>query len=362
MKSKVIGIIGGGQLGMMMIEEAHKLGAKAICLDPSIDAVAFKIADEYIVASFDDLESLEKLCQKSDVVTYEFENVSGNILKLLKDKYNFKQGIGPLLDSQDRLNEKMNALNNGLRPAKFYNVLNYEDLIKGIDELGYPCIYKTRTLGYDGHGQIMLRNNEDIKSVTKYLEKPGILEEFIKFDLEVSIVLVSDKDKIINFPIAQNIHKNGILDLSITPANINKELENKIIKISKEFMISCEYKGILAIEYFIMGNEIYFNEMAPRPHNSGHYTIEGCQTNQFKELCKFLLDIPIEEPKLLNPTIMKNILGEDLENVLKVNSLENVFVHVYGKNKILPKRKMGHITFTNTTIKKYNKEFKKYFV
>ena len=362
--NKTIGIIGAGQLGMMIAEQARILGAKTICLDPTPDSPAFKVCDDYIVAAFDDAQALEELCRRSDVVTYEFENVPGDLLISLEK--HIKQGVRPLLDSQDRVREKINARENGLTPANFAEVNDMESLLEGVKKIGYPCIFKTRRMGYDGHGQVVLRNDADVGAMhaSPLLSVPAILEEFIPFDFEVSIVMVNDGKKIINFPIGRNIHTGGILDLCIVPLDPTLRqaqgsvvvepvetpaLVQKIETLSKDFMRRCDYKGILTIEFFVKGDEVYFNEMAPRPHNSGHYTIEGCNTNQFMELCRFLLDMDLQEPKLIAPTIMKNILGQDLEvakEIAKENK-PNVYVHIYGKTESKPKRKMGHITFVD---------------
>lgn len=362
---KTIGIIGGGQLGLMIIEQAHLLGARTICLDPAADAPAFKISDEHIVAQFDDERALDELCRRSDVVTYEFENVPGDLLIALEKKYNIPQGFRPLFDSQDRVREKNNARRNGLNTPKFAEVDDMESLKKGVAELGYPCIYKTRTMGYDGHGQVMLRSEADLERVVPYFGVSGILEEFVKFDYEASIVMVNDGREIIHFPIGRNIHRDGILDLCIVPAaEMSDAVRDKIIVQSEEFMRRCDYKGILAIEFFVKGDEIYFNEMAPRPHNSGHYTIEGCDTNQFRELCRFVLGEPLHKPELVAPTIMKNILGQDLETAETIakEGRDGVYVHIYGKTVSKPKRKMGHITFVGMTMAEYQKEWEKRFV
>ena len=356
-----IGIIGGGQLGLMLCEEAKLLGAKTIVLDPSDDAPAFKIADEHITASFDDFEALEDLCKRADVITYEFENVRSDYLITLEDKYNIKQGFKPLFDGQDRIREKSYAQNHGLKTAKFFDINSKEDVLNAIKELGYPCLYKTRTLGYDGHGQVLLKSEADIEKLNEFLGGPGIIEEFIKFDYEVSIVMVSDGKNVVNFPIGKNIHKNGILDLTIVPSGMDAKLEKRLIEASKKFMLDCNYLGILAIEYFVKGDEFYFNEMAPRPHNSGHYTIEGCNTNQFRELDRYLLNLPFEEPKLLSPTIMKNILGQDVKAVLIYRTLPNAYVHMYGKKENRINRKMGHITFKDMTYEEYKNNISEAF-
>ena len=318
-----IGIIGGGQLGMMLAEEIHNLGAKAICLDPNPKCPASYVCDETIVSEYSDLEGLKKLGDKCDVLTYEFENVPADKLKFLKDKYNFLQGIEPLFDSQNRIREKTNAKNLGLNTPKFKAIYSKDDLLEGIKEIGMPCVYKTTTLGYDGHGQVVIKCEDDLKKVEPYL------------------------------------NGEGILDLVI--AEENKAIFEEIKNASYAFMEKADYLGILTIEYFVKGDKFYFNEMAPRPHNSGHYTIEGCTTNQYRELARFLLGMPLDVPKLKSPTIMKNILGFDYDNMKKILANDNVFIHDYHKADVRKNRKMAHITFTNMTITEYNKEYKNRF-
>ena len=354
-----IGIIGGGQLGMMLAEEIHNLGAKAICLDPNPKCPASFVCDETIVSEYSDLDGLNKLGSKCDVLTYEFENVPADQLKFLKDKYNFLQGIEPLFDSQNRIREKTNAKNLGLNTPKFKAINSKDDLLEGIKEIGMPCVYKTTTLGYDGHGQVVIRCEDDLKKVEPYLNGEGILEEFIKYDYETSIIMVRSKNQIISFPMTTNIHKNGILDLVV--AEGSNEIFEEIKNASYSFMERANYLGILTIEFFVKGDKFYFNEMAPRPHNSGHYTIEGCTTNQYRELARFLLGMPLEVPKLKSPTIMKNILGFDYDNMKQIAPNDNVFIHDYHKADVRRYRKMAHITFTNMTITKYNKEYKNRF-
>lgn len=427
---KTIAIIGGGQLGLMIAREAHNLGAAVAVLDPAPDAPAFAQADRHVVGAYDDIQALEELCEGSDAVTYEFENVPGEVLRHIENKYNIRQGIAPLFDSQDRLREKANARIHGLKTPEFIPVpaldfmkpedgeepvpgnpeypvpmsaadaarLSGEERIYQLEQavsvLGMPCVLKTRTLGYDGHGQAVIREKGDLRSASDLLKVPCILEKFVDFDYEASVVMVSDGEKVIHFPIGRNIHTGGILDLSIVPApGLSDGLEENgtgagIALACGNFMKSCGYRGILAIELFVKGNEFYFNEMAPRPHNSGHYTIEGCSTNQYRELCRFLLGRPLETPVLLAPTVMKNILGQDLDaaKAIVAESLEGagpgvsvsspeevdnafcgvagkgVYVHLYGKTQSRPKRKMGHITFTPMTLEEFNDRWAGRFV
>ena len=361
---KTVGIIGGGQLGLMIAEQARELGVRTISLDPAPDAPAFRVCDDHIVAAYDDAAALEELCCRSDAVTYEFENVPGEILIPLCEKYNIPQGYKPLYDSQDRLREKTNARDHGLRTPGFAAVDDEASLRAAVKELGLPAVLKTRTLGYDGHGQLVLKTEADIERALPLLAVPCILEEFVRFDFEASIVMVADAERVVSFPVGRNIHRDGILDLCIVPAETDPQVLERMKAESERFMRDCGYRGILAIEYFIRGGEIYFNEMAPRPHNSGHYTIEGSTTNQFRELVRYLVGEPLQEPRLVAPTVMKNILGQDLEAAEKVaaENLPGVYVHLYGKTECRPKRKMGHITFVGMTAGEYERDWAARFV
>ena len=361
---KTVGIIGGGQLGLMIAEQAQELGVRTISLDPAPDAPAFRVCDDHIVAAYDDAAALEELCRRSDAVTYEFENVPGEILIPLCEKYNIPQGYKPLYDSQDRLREKTNARDHGLRTPGFAAVDDEASLRAAVKELGLPAVLKTRTLGYDGHGQLVLKTEADIERALPLLAVPCILEEFVRFDFEASIVMVADAEQVVSFPVGRNIHRDGILDLCIVPAETDPQVLERMKAESERFMRDCGYRGILAIEYFIRGGEIYFNEMAPRPHNSGHYTIEGSTTNQFRELVRYLVGEPLQEPRLVAPTVMKNILGQDLGAAEKVaaENLPGVYVHLYGKTECRPKRKMGHITFVGMTAGEYERDWAARFV
>lgn len=419
--AKKIGIIGGGQLGLMIAEEAHRQGALVYALDPAPDAPAFAECDGHIVAAYDDLGALEQLGDMTDVLTYEFENVPGDILRHLEGKYNIPQGIAPLFDSQDRLREKNNAKRHGLPvpdyvplpacssdedcaevPCELTDGQRREELSEAVKKVGMPCVLKTRRLGYDGHGQAVIREEKDIEKAAELLHVPCILEAFVPFDYECSVIMVRDGQKTIHFPIGRNIHKGGILDLCIVPAETlymtgnqsnpdQTPLCSRIVDACEKFMEGCDYKGILAIELFIKGNDFVFNEMAPRPHNSGHYTIEGCTSSQYTELCHFLLGKALEQPELVAPTVMKNILGQDLESTWKIidtahaehwqnpaavpvsNSAKGgkaycgeagkgVFVHIYGKTELRPKRKMAHITYVPMIQELFEKNWESKFV
>ncbi len=350
---KRIGVVGGGQLGLMIGEAAESLGYEIASLDPAEDAPAAAVAEVHVVAAYDDEVALRVLCDDVDVVTYEFENIPASVLEPLCSEYNIPQGCAPLLDSQDRFFEKSNAQRSGFKTPKFAAVDDAASLRAAVELIGLPAVLKTRRMGYDGRGQMVVRTAEDVEQAAAMVEVPSILEEFVNFDFEVSTVVVRSEGDAVIFPIGRNIHKRGVLDLSIVPAPITDDLRRRIEQQSVAFMEKCGYYGILAIEYFVKGDEVIFNEMAPRPHNSGHYTIEGCVGgSQFSELVRYLVGEPFAEVGLAaDSVIMKNILGEDMAEAVRIaeecerGEHEGCYVHLYGKSECKVGRKMGHITF-----------------
>ncbi|MDE5624307.1 MAG: ATP-grasp domain-containing protein, partial [Alistipes sp.] len=242
---KTIGIIGGGQLGLMLAQEARRLGLRTVALDPAADAPAFAACDGRIVAAYDDAAALEELCRQSDAVTYEFENVPGEVLVPLVEKYNIPQGFRPLYDSQDRLREKENARACGFATPDYAAVDDERSLREAAARLGYPCVLKTRTLGYDGHGQAVLRSDSDLAKALPLLTVPCILEAFVDFDCEASLVMVCDGVRTITFPIGRNVHRDGILDLCFVPAEgLAPGLEERMRQTGERFMQACGYTGI----------------------------------------------------------------------------------------------------------------------
>ncbi len=360
-----IGIVGGGQLGLMIAEAANALGHSCVALDPAVDAPAFRVCEGHIVARYDDVAALTELCEGCDVVTYEFENIPATILEPLCAKYKIKQGCMQLLMSQDRLVEKRNAAANGLTTQRFEAVDDEESLMSAIEKLSLPAVLKSRRMGYDGHCQVVIKCEADIAKARNILDVPCILEEFVDYDYEVSTIVVRSKGEYTLFPVGRNIHRRGVLDLSISPATMPEQLRTRIEQGSLAFMERCGYYGILAIEYFVRGEDVIFNEMAPRPHNSGHYTIEGCRSSQFAELVHYLTEEPLEGGDLVaESVVMKNILGEDMAAAEQLASEEHegVYVHLYGKSECRAGRKMGHITFVGTTEEEYRAKWAERFI
>lgn len=345
---KTIGIIGGGQLAWMLAIEAKKLGYKTICLDPNPKASASYVVDEMIVAPYENLKAVELLCQKSDVVTYEFENVDACVIKNLQEEYNIVQGYLPLYISQNRLREKQAAEQSGLKVPKYLKIMNQTELIAGINKIGYPAILKTSSGGYDGKNQYWLKSHQELPIIQP---DEYILEQVIDFDFEVSIIAFRNiKNEFTHLPIARNVHQNGILYYTTVPADISTDLERQIIDLAKQFMVYHQFIGIITLELFIKGNEIYFNEMAPRPHNSGHYSLDVCDQNQYTLLLAAILNQPLGEVVLKTKALMLNILGQDVKRLKKLCDTTFPFKHYdYLKDVMRNNRKVGHITYLNAT-------------
>ena len=355
----VVGIIGGGQLGMMLAEALLKKGISSIALDPNENCSCNHVCKEIIVSEYNNKEKLEELAKKCDVLTYEFENIKSENLEFLVKNYNLKQGIKQLYISQDRLREKEFARINGLNTPKYYEVNSLEEAKKGLEYVKYPAVLKTRTMGYDGHGQHIIRSEEDLLKVNDFSNM--ILEEFIKYDYETSIIMIRDNDDIVSLPMGVNIHKDNVLD--IVDVSSEKEIFNEIKKDSYEFLKKADFKGIITIEFFVKGDTYYFNEIAPRPHNSGHFSIEACDKSQYELLADYLIGNKLTEPKLLHKAIMKNILGFDYLKIVDFENVNNCFVHDYHKKDIKNMRKMAHLTFLDIEydefIDKYNNKFER---
>ena len=350
---KKIGIIGGGQLGMMMAEAAHQLGFQVIVLDPTPLCPCGQIAEEQIIANYDDVIKIEELCQKTDVVTYEFENIPYSSVKELKTKYNIPQGELPLFLSQHRLREKKAAVEAGIKCSDYFSVNSVFGLSRAIKAIGYPSVLKSCSGGYDGKGQVVLHSAAQLpEAVILSASSECMLEKFIPFDCEISVIVTrSIHGEISTLPVSQNIHKDNILFMSIIPASISENVLKKADEMARKMMLHLGFVGTLAIELFVVGDDVLFNEMAPRPHNSGHYSIEGCVTSQFEQHIRAITGMPLGSTTLKQPTIMVNYLGQHIEGIKKLREadLPSIFIHDYGKVEAKHNRKMGHVTFLNYT-------------
>ena len=359
-----IGIIGGGQLGKMMAQSAQKMGFKVICLDPNPDSPCKSVAHEFITAAYDDEEALHELGEKSDVITYEFENISAEQLIRLTQKFNIPQGYQAIQLLQDRLTEKQTLQQAGSKIVPFLPIKEEKDLNVVINQLGYPFIVKTRFGGYDGKGQVLVKNEESIQEAKDLIsQQECVAEQFLDIALEVSLtVTIGNQKQITYFPLQENEHRNQILFKTIVPARSDKEQEarDEVNKIINEV----HFVGTFTVEFFIdKSNQLYVNEIAPRPHNSGHYSIEACDYSQFDThiLAVTGQNLP-KEIEILKPAVMMNLLGRDLD------LLEDQFanhpewhVHIYGKPERKPNRKMGHMTILTNNVDETEKDMLKQF-
>ncbi|MBC2022319.1 5-(carboxyamino)imidazole ribonucleotide synthase [Listeria booriae] len=346
--NSTIGIIGGGQLGRMMALAAKAMGYKVIVLDPTVDAPCAQVADEQIVANYTDLNALKELAEKSDVVTYEFENVDNDALHSIENSVRIPQGSELLSITQDRILEKayLESLNINLAP--YAVIVDRDDIEQHINSLGYPAVLKTTQGGYDGKGQYVIHSEEDIDKAVELLRfGTCVLEAWIPFEREVSVIVARNSEgQIETFPVAENDHKNNILHTTVVPAALDEESIHEAEAIAVKLAEYLHLEGVLTVEMFVTGSgAIYVNELAPRPHNSGHYTIEACNISQFTQHIRAIAGLPLLKPELLRPAMMINILGQHVDGVNEVLAEHpDWFVHYYGKQEAKIDRKMGHIT------------------
>lgn len=351
---KTIGIIGGGQLGRMMALAAKEMGYKIAVLDPAKYSPCAQVADIEIVAAYDDLKAIQHLAEISDVITYEFENIDYRCLQWLEKHAYLPQGSQLLNKTQNRFTEKNAIVSVGLPVAPYRLVQTQDALLEAITELSFPCVLKTTTGGYDGKGQVVLRSEADVVRARELVNQAEcILEKWVPFEKEVSVIVtrsVSGETKV--FPVAENIHVNNILHESIVPARITEALSQKAIAYAQVLADELQLVGTLAVEMFTTADgEIYINELAPRPHNSGHYTIDACEISQFRQHIRAICNLPLGETNLLKPVVMVNILGEHIEGVLgQVNRFTGCYLHLYGKEEAKAQRKMGHVNILNENI------------
>ncbi len=352
----VIGVLGGGQLGRMMALDGTKMGYRFITLEPTPNSPLGQIAEQ-IIASYDDVTAAEELASQADVITYEFENVDAGVAKLLEERSYVPQGSKLLYTTQHRLREKAAIEAAGVPVAPYRKITSLESLKEASAELGLPCVLKTATGGYDGKGQIVLRQEEQLEAAYAELSSTGaelVLEKFISFTSEISVIAArTPEGEVKSFPTAENIHVNNILHLSIVPARIPSEVQRRACQLAEQVAKGLNAVGLLAVEMFLTEDgSLYVNEVAPRPHNSGHYTMEACTTSQFEQHVRAICNLPLGDTTLLSPVVMVNVLGQHLDEVIRRTTMydpaaESLGVvsklHLYGKSDSKHNRKMGHV-------------------
>ncbi|SHF82128.1 5-(carboxyamino)imidazole ribonucleotide synthase [Ornithinibacillus halophilus] len=358
---KIIGIIGGGQLGRMMAIAAKYMGYQIIVLDPIPNCPTAQVADKQIIANYDDMNAIKQLTEVSDVITYEFENVDLEAATYIEQQGKLPQGSYALEITQNREKEKKLMEEVRLPIPRFSIVNSRVECEQAFEKITFPAVIKTCRGGYDGKGQQKLTSPEDRTQAIEFVEKHQhcIIEEWISFDKEISVIFTRTAAGAIEFfPIAENEHMDHILHKTMAPAKVTKEVKLKAIEAARVLADKMNIIGTFAIEMFVSGEDIYVNEMAPRPHNSGHYTIESCNISQFTQHIRAICGLPLIPVEVVTPAIMLNILGEDVEPTLHaMPKTPNGFVHFYGKDEVKAKRKMGHITFIGDTAEEQIRQF-----
>ncbi len=349
---KILGIIGGGQLGMMITEAAKKMPEnilKIIVLDPTQNCPAAQMGAEQILADFKDEKGIQELAQKSDIITYEIETGDSDVLKSVENQSEINPSPETLKIIQDKFLQKTLLSENKIPVGEFIQIQSLDDLKKGLDKFGYPALLKARRDAYDGRGNFKINSSEDIKKAFDYFEGNNImLEKFIPFKMEVSVIASRNtKGKIKTYPLVENIHEDNILRVTIAPARVSKEISDKAEEIAKVTMAVLKGAGVFGIEMFVTtDDEILINEIAPRVHNSGHHTLQSSETSQFEQHLRAIFGLELGSVKLLHPTIMYNILGsKEFEGEYKPIEIseQDVYLTMYGKKFSKPQRKLGHV-------------------
>lgn len=355
--NQTIGILGGGQLGKMLGQSAQKMGYKVGMYDKGEEACGFGVSHITATGSFDDKEKILNFARSVDVLTYEFENINGSILNELNDQTHLPQGASFLLATQHRVEEKSWLNEQNIPTVDYVSVQSLAELKEGLKKLGYPAILKTTRFGYDGKGQLRLKEETDLKDqeedIKQLLGANCVLENFCPFEYEASIVVARDAFNAVEcFPPAVNIHRAGILSASITPKNLSQNAVDQMTNIAEKIAQEAELIGVCGIEFFVTSDEkVLVNEIAPRPHNTGHYTIEGCNVSQFDQHILAITGRPLVPIKLLTPTLMVNILGQHVEKVPGLmEHFPEAIVHLYDKGEPKQQRKMGHFTLMADSI------------
>jgi 5-(carboxyamino)imidazole ribonucleotide synthase len=348
---RTIGILGGGQLGRMLTLEAKRMGFRVVTLEPLPDSPCGQVADEQIVAAYDDLRAIGELGARSDVVTYEFENIPlDSVLALEADRRIVHPGARALRITQDRILEKTFVAECGIPIAPFVAVRARDELIAAERTIGFPAVVKTTFGGYDGKGQWIVRSRDDAERAWR--ESKGrvlIWEALIAFDRELSIIAArSTTGQIVAFPTSENRHDHGVLETTIVPARITADVAERARRHAVAIAERLEIVGTFCVEFFQRGDELLVNEVAPRVHNSGHYSLDAMQISQYEMHVRAICDLPLVEPRQFRPAVMHNVLGAGsgdtlggIETLLRDPDLK---LHLYGKAHAALRRKMGHFT------------------
>ena len=340
--NRTIGIIGGGQLARMLATAAAELGFEINIYCPDRDCPAAQVANKTVLGNYDDNEKLVAFAKNINVLTYEFENINIEALEELEKIVDIRPSVKALKISQDRYTEKTYLNSLGIKTTKFYKIDEVSDIEKHFVKIKKPILIKTRRLGYDGKGQVLIKTQDDINEY--YLKNefsPSIGEEVLRFDKELSVIIVRDKEGNTKaFEPGENVHERGILVTTTLPSSISEALRNDATEIAKKIVGDLDYIGVMGVEFFLKGKELLVNEIAPRVHNSGHWTMDGSYSSQFQQHIRAIMELPLLSTERHSDIVMYNLIGKVTSDLLK-NELAKV--HIYGKKDPRPGRKMGHV-------------------
>lgn len=352
-----LGVLGGGQLGRMFTAAALTMGYEVIVLDPDPESPAGRIATKHIAADYADADALDSFARRCAAVTTEFENVPAETLETLARRCIVRPGARAVAIAQDRILEKTFLHDHGFSTAPFAIVRSAADLRAALGNMGLPAILKVARLGYDGKGQIRIDNPDDaMRGWDTVKHAPCVLEKLLPLDTELSVVLTRGADGTIAcWPVGENQHRNGILDVTLVPARVSTSLARDAEALAQQIAMKLDYVGVMAVEFFVSHGVLRINEIAPRPHNSGHFTLDACVTSQFEQQVRALCGLPLGETRLLTPVAMANLLGDLWRegrdpSWSSLLAQPNVKLHLYGKRQAHPGRKMGHFTVLAPTV------------
>lgn len=348
-----LGILGGGQLGRFFVIAAHEMGYKVVVLDPDPHSPAGRIADVHLAAAYNDADALNRMAETCAAVTTEFENVPAETLAYLSKFVPVHPDASAVAVAQNRIAEKNFLKEHGI-PHAPYGVIRKDQDLTELPAALFPGILKVARFGYDGKGQVRVADVQEAQAAFQHLKgEPCVLEKMMSLDYEVSVVLARGEDgQIAAFPAAENSHRHGILDVSIVPARCDPTLGNAAVALAQRVAAELEYVGVLGVEFFVSEGKLLVNEMAPRPHNSGHYTLDACVTNQFEQQVRALCGLPLGDPRAHSAAVMVNLLGNIwlTQGHQAEPAWQDLFCepglkqHLYGKHHARPGRKMGHFT------------------
>lgn len=347
----VIGVLGSGQLGRMFAIAARRMGYRVHTYSPDDDTPTGQVADLEVTAAYDDLDRVREFAANVDVVTFEFENVPAATTAAAAERTIVRPRGEVLHVTQHRLREKTFLQQSGFPVAPFRTVRSAAELIAALGEVGCPAVLKTAGWGYDGKGQAKITDPAQADAAWKSLNTAeGVLEGFIQFEREVSVVAARGADgEFVHYGVIENLHQNHILDLSVAPADVPAHVEQKAVELAREVLEKLDVVGVLCVEFFLThDHQLIINELAPRPHNSGHLTFDACVTSQFEQQLRAICGLPLGSTELLRPAAMANLLGDlwfpTAPNWGKALSIPDVKLNLYGKQAPRPGRKMGHLT------------------